>query len=157
MERGWVGLLVGLLVGAVTGWVAHGLVGPDPAASPEPAETPVAAPEVELGRQVYDRSCSVCHTLRPPPALAPPVVGLVDHYRDRFEDPDSAMAHIVDFVRDPAKEKSALPPEVWDRWELMPPMPLPEEDLRAVARWMWAQYDSTFTHPGRRNRPGAGS
>jgi mono/diheme cytochrome c family protein len=102
---------------------------------------------LEQGRATYDRICFACHTFTPPPRNAPPIVGLAAHLHERFRKRDDAVAHIVDYVRAPSAEKSVLPPQAIQRWGVvMPPLALPEADLRAVAAWLWEQYDPAFQH-----------
>lgn len=108
---------------------------------------------LEQGRATYDRICFACHTLAPPPRNAPPIVGLAAHLHQRFQKRDDAVAHIVDYVRAPAAGKSVLPPQAIQRWGgVMPPLALPEAELRAVAIWLWEQHDPAFQHRG----PGMG-
>ena len=47
---------------------------------------------------------------------------------------------MVDFVKNPSKEKSMLLPIGLEKWGLMPAMNLPDEDLRAAAYWIWQIY-----------------
>jgi hypothetical protein len=43
---------------------------------------------------------------------------------------------MVDFMKKPAKEKT-IDPKVFDKWALMLPMNLPDDELNAVSYWMW--------------------
>jgi mono/diheme cytochrome c family protein len=102
---------------------------------------------LEQGRATYDRICFACHTMTPPPRNAPPIVGLAAHLHARFANRDDAVAHIVDYIRAPSAAKSVLPPQAIQRWGMvMPPLALPEAELRAVASWLWQQYDPAFQH-----------
>ena len=92
--------------------------------------------QVSHGQKVFESSCAACHSLVPPPKLAPPILGVAAHYRDAYPDEKEAVAHIVDFVKHPSKEKSLILNTSGQRWDLMAPMPLPDADLNAVARWM---------------------
>jgi cytochrome c5 len=126
--------------------VAAGLLG---AASPALAGAKDAAERalLEQGRATYDSICFACHTMTPPPRNAPPIVGLAAHLHERFATRDDAVAHIVDYVRAPSAEKSVLPPQAIQRWGVvMPPLALPEAELRAAAAWLWEQYDPAFQH-----------
>jgi cytochrome c len=126
--------------------VATALLG---AASPALADAKDAAERalLEQGRSTYDRICFACHTITPPPRNAPPIVGLAAHLHERFPKRDDAVAHIVDYVRAPSAGKSVLPPQAIQRWGMvMPPLALPEAELRAVAVWLWEQYDPAFQH-----------
>lgn len=93
--------------------------------------------QASRGQKVFESSCAACHSLVPPPTkLAPPILGIASHYRDAYPDEKEAVAHIVDFVKHPSKEKSLILNTSGQRWDLMAPMPLPDADLNAVARWM---------------------
>lgn len=97
---------------------------------------------LDKGKAVFEKSCSLCHTYGPPPKIAPPMVGISQHYHENFKDADTekAVAHMVDFIKNPSKEKSMLLPIGLEKWGLMPPMNLPDEDLRAAAYWIWQVY-----------------
>jgi cytochrome c len=98
--------------------------------------------KLNQGKAVFDKSCSMCHSYGPPPKIAPPMVGLSQHYHENFKDTDTekAVAHMVAFIKNPSKEKSMLLPIGLEKWGLMPAMNLPDEDLRAVAYWVWQVY-----------------
>jgi cytochrome c len=112
--------------------------------SPEPAQA--AAPhhaqqsaeaQLALGEQLFQRVCSACHSLEGPPQMAPPMTHVARHYRQAFGDRERGTAHMVAFVREPSAERSVLPAHARERWGLMPPLPLPEAELRAVAEYVW--------------------
>ncbi|NTU43106.1 MAG: c-type cytochrome [Nitrospirales bacterium] len=92
------------------------------------------------GEEVFHKSCESCHTYAPPPKTAPPAVGLSNHYHEAFTDKEKAISHMVDFMKNPSKEKSVLLPIALERWGLMPAMTLSDEELRAVATWIWEVY-----------------
>jgi len=98
--------------------------------------------QLDQGKAVFDKSCSLCHSYGPPPKIAPPMVGISQHYHDNFTNAETekAIAHMVDFIKNPSKEKSMLLPIGLEKWGLMPAMNLPDEDLRAVAYWTWQVY-----------------
>jgi len=47
---------------------------------------------------------------------------------------------MVDFMKKPAKEK-AIDTQAFERWGLMLPMNLPDDELRAVSYWLWEVYN----------------
>jgi len=105
-------------------------------------ESATAAADVHLGAEVYAEVCSDCHTLQPPPNLAPPITHVARHVRDEVEDRDAFLAHVVAYLPAPSEAASLLPARAVERFELMPPQNLPEERLRAVAAWLWVMADS---------------
>jgi len=107
-----------------------------------PADQQKADQNADKGKAVFEKSCSLCHTYGPPPKIAPPMVGISQHYHENFKDADAekAVAHMVDFIKSPSKEKSMLLPIGLEKWGLMPAMNLPDEELRAAAYWIWQVY-----------------
>lgn len=110
------------------------------------ADHVAAAADVEAevlanGEAVFKRICTSCHTLQPPPKLAPPMMGISGHYHDAFTDRNEAVAWMVAYIQSPDSAKSKLSPEAFRRFGAMAPLPLPEEDLRAVMTWVWEMYD----------------
>jgi cytochrome c len=118
--------------------IPDGTGSPDPtrAAAPHHAQQSAEA-QLALGEQLFQRVCSACHSLEAPPRSAPPMTHVARHYRQAFADPADGVARIVEFVRAPSAEKSVLPAQARERWGLMPPLPLPDAELEAVARYVW--------------------
>jgi cytochrome c len=114
--------------------------------------------QLDQGKAVFDKSCSLCHTYGPPPKIAPPMVGISQHYHENFTNAESekAIAHMVDFIKSPSKEKSMLLPIGLEKWGLMPAMNLPDEDLRAAAYWIWQIYPME-RQKGQMNRKNGGT
>jgi mono/diheme cytochrome c family protein len=102
---------------------------------------PAADDPLALGKQVYETLCIACHTMESPATLAPPMTHVARHIRQAFTDADSAVAHIVEFVRRPSEERSKMPARVRERYGLMAPLDLPEAQLRAVAAYIWSLPD----------------
>ena len=109
------------------------------------------------GQAIFDRNCSVCHAINPPPKSAPPIVGVVSRYRMKFKTKKDGVNHMAAFLKLP-NEQDAVEPQAITRFGLMPPSPLSEPELRAVAGWVWDQYNSAtgacgnFSGRGRMNR-----
>ncbi len=104
----------------------------------EPAAEAFTEAQFDRGKEVFEQRCQVCHPLNPPAKLAPPILGISGHYHDAFTDRDAAIRHMVDYIQHPAAEKSKLEPMAMERFGIMAPMVLPEEDLEAVAYWIWS-------------------
>jgi mono/diheme cytochrome c family protein len=102
------------------------------------------APEVfARGEAQYRQYCRACHRMelpagaRPDPGSmpAPPAFAVADHYARAFEDPRARMDAIMSFVKRPSEDKALMPGAV-RRFGLMPPMPLPDGTLRALAAYL---------------------
>ena len=91
------------------------------------------------GKQLVSTVCAACHTEQPPPKLAPPLAHVSNRYRMQFDgDRDKALERIVAWIKAPAKEKSMMPPMAIERFGLMAPLPLPDDQLRAAAAYVWS-------------------
>jgi hypothetical protein len=98
------------------------------------AENPTPQP----GRQdLFTQRCGACHSVYPPPLKAPPALGIARNYRGAVANEDEFVDRIVAFVTAPSQSKSLMPPGAVARFGLMPPLPLPREELESIARWMW--------------------
>jgi len=98
----------------------------------------VAAAPLDDGERIFNEVCAQCHTLGPPPNLAPPMRTVVMHLR-RACDPEAAAAdHVVSYVAAPDADRSILPSHVVARFGLMPPQPLRPDQLEKVAAYVWS-------------------
>jgi len=85
----------------------------------------------------YLTMCLACHL---PPEKgckgrkAPPFRGVLQHYRNSFNNNEEAMIKaIASFVRSPDEEKSLMP-GAQIKFGLMPPLPLPKPELENTIR-----------------------
>lgn len=112
---------------------------------------PKNKPKADDGKAIYQKNCSACHSLKPPPKMAPPIVGIAAHYHEAFKEKDAAIAHMVQFMQAPDSTKSKLEAQAITRFGLMPAMPLSEKELHTVSEWLWNQFDPKFVMPKRCN------
>ncbi|MEE9903865.1 MAG: cytochrome c [Chlorobium sp.] len=105
--------------------------------APASAESASTIPD---GKAVFERNCSVCHSVNPPPKSAPPIVPIASSYHRQFASKTAGINHMVAFMRSPTKTASKVDPEAIARFGLMPAMSLDEGELHAVAGWVWDQY-----------------
>lgn len=127
--------------------------------TPETSSADRAAMAVAEGEQIFRDVCAQCHTMDPPPNLAPPMRMVSRHLRQSFGEESDAVAHVVSYVRQPAADASIMPAHAIERFGLMPPQPLPEEMLEKVARYVWtlsADLPEESMGPGLRMRRGPG-
>ncbi len=105
------------------------------------------------GKMLYELVCAMCHTMEPPPTLAPPISHAAAYYHHRFESEEEAVAAMVAFLREPSEEASLLPARAIERFGLMPPQShLSDEQLAAVARYSLSLADTTHGR-GMRDHP----
>lgn len=108
-----------------------GMRGGAPAA---PREVPE---EFREGERLFQDVCSHCHTLEPPPNLAPPMTHVARHLRQAFATEEEALAHLRSYLPAPARDRSILPDMPHERFGLMPALPLSPTLLDAVGRYVW--------------------
>ncbi|MEE9906006.1 MAG: cytochrome c [Chlorobium sp.] len=102
-----------------------------------------ATAKIPDGREVFDRNCSVCHSINPPPKSAPPVIPLANRYRQKFQTKAEGVAYMAAFLKKPDKDK-AIDANAVSRFGLMPAIPLTDAELKAVASWFWDQYNPSI-------------
>ncbi|MEI8186347.1 MAG: cytochrome c [Chlorobiaceae bacterium] len=92
------------------------------------------------GKAIFDKNCSVCHSIMPPPKTAPPIIPLASRYHQKYSTKKDGVNHLVTYLKSPNKE-NAIHPQAITRFGLMPALHLPDSELRAVAEWVWDQYN----------------
>lgn len=101
------------------------------------------ASRAEVGEQVFALVCAMCHSINPPAKLAPPISHAAAYYLRRHPDAESAAAAMVDFLKEPAADRSAMPPHAVERFGLMPSQAhLSDAQLLAVARYALSLADT---------------
>jgi len=111
------------------------------------AAHPANASDQSNGKDLYERHCSACHSMTPPPKSAPPIVGLSHFYHQAFDDREKGVRHITEFVAKPDAANSKLRAPAIPRFGLMPAVELDARDLRTVSEWLWDSYDPKFQPP----------
>ncbi len=103
-----------------------------------------AASAVTLdGGAIFTRSCSVCHSVNPPPKSAPPVVPLANRYHLKYQTKAQGVAAIAAFLKKPDRNR-AVDQQAVTRFGLMPVIPLTDAERTAVSGWFWDQYNSSM-------------
>lgn len=96
-----------------------------------------AAAAVTDGRQVFENVCATCHSIEPPAVAAPPMSHVVRHYREVIADDAEGVVRIAEWIRAPHAERSLMPAHAIERWGIMAPLTLPEDQRMAVAAYVW--------------------
>ena len=112
-----------------------------------PEEAPMDVSEmVAQGRAKFELFCMVCHKYdQEEPMLAPPIFAVADHYNQNYgDDKEAYIEAIVQWTKNPSEEKTLMPGAV-RRFKLMPPFPIPDPDVKAIATFM---FETDFTIPG---------
>lgn len=96
----------------------------------QPADDPVD------GKEIFENTCATCHTVQPPPNLAPPMAMIVRHYRMALADSSAVKEALVSWVESPDTSKSLLPAHAIERFGLMAPLALNPEEINAVVDYV---------------------
>ena len=116
-------------------FLAAALIG---AASLGLTSTAGAQDAVPSGEMTFRVVCAACHTLNPPYEKAPPMTHIARHYRQAFATEAEGVEAIVQWVIKPEVGRSKMPAHAIERFGLMPAFPLPEPQLREVAKYVWS-------------------
>ena len=92
------------------------------------------------GQAIFNKNCSVCHAVNPPPKTAPPIIPLASRYHQAFKTKQEGVKHIATYLKSP-KKQNAIYQQAITRFGVMPTIALPEAELNAVAEWVWDQYN----------------
>lgn len=98
----------------------------------------VAQIDLVKAKQLLESSCFICHSPTAPEnsRLAPPMEAVKRRYLRTYPKMEDFTQAMVDFVANPTEEKVLMFGAV-DRFNLMTPVPFPEEDLRAIATYIY--------------------
>lgn len=136
-------------------------------------EAPVIPPDDQeqmdlvKAKQLVETTCVSCHsaTASEENRLAPPLEAVKRRYLRAYPQLDDFTTNIADFVAHPTEEKVLMFGAV-NRFDVMPPIPFPEEDLKAIATYMyqfelerpdWFEEHYQEMHGANGNRNGRGN
>jgi len=95
------------------------------------------------GPQIFQLVCAMCHSVNPPPKAAPPMSHVAGHYRQKYPEGEAAIAAMVEYLKKPEAERSALPPHAIERFGLMPAQShLSDALLKKVAHYAMSLADT---------------
>lgn len=89
------------------------------------------------GKATFDVVCASCHSINPPHKLAPPMSHVARYYKRHYTTESEFVEAVVQWVLKPEKERSKMPAHVIENFGLMAAFPLPEAQLREVAKYVW--------------------
>lgn len=92
----------------------------------------------ENGKALMEAYCYACHgpEARGDERLAPPMFAIKKHYLDEGMAEEEFVSRIVDWAKEPAKEKSRMPGAV-ERFGIMPYQAFPEDSLKLIASYIF--------------------
>lgn len=115
------------------------LVRPDPTQESIPGDDTLL---LARGKAIVGTVCAACHTEQPPPKLAPPLSHVARRYRMMTSDSAAALQRMTAWIAAPSKDRSLMPGMAIDRFGLMAPLPIPEDQRRAAATYVLSLADS---------------
>ena len=111
---------------------------PDQSATQTPSITAELSELAQQGKSKFDVICTACHKETfTDPMLAPPMAMVKDHYSRLFKtDKEGFVTAVVNWIKAPQQEKTLMPGAIRN-FNIMPALPLPDEDLRAIATYLY--------------------
>jgi mono/diheme cytochrome c family protein len=90
------------------------------------------------GKILIEQNCYSCHSpeMTGQQRLAPPIQMVKMHYMRDFETKEAFVDAIAEWVSEPSEGKSIMPGAV-NRFGLMPPYPISDEDVRLIADYLY--------------------
>jgi len=113
----------------------------------------------QQGKILIEQNCYSCHTpeMTGRQRLAPPIQMVKMHYMRDYETKEAFVDAIADWVSEPNKDKSIMPGAL-NRFGLMAPIAISEEDVRLIADYLYEVDLPDFRGHGMRNmRHGGGN
>lgn len=93
----------------------------------------------ETGAELYQKNCAACHeTGTGAQMLAPPMDGVLSHYRDQYPDNLELSRAISAWAINPQKERSLIPMAVF-RFGVMPKLNIPATDIDLIGKYLAAR------------------
>lgn len=106
-------------------------------------ETEIPVSEIEQldlvkAKQLLETACVSCHsaTASEDSRLAPPLEAVKRRYLRSYPNIEDFTPEMAAFITQPTEEKALMYGAV-NRFDIMPPIPFPEEDLIAIATYMY--------------------
>jgi mono/diheme cytochrome c family protein len=98
------------------------------------------------GRELFEENCAACHggDAVESERIAPPIIGVRNHYIARFPDEADFTAAITDWLKQPGKAKSQMPGAI-SQFGLMPELEIEPEDAQKIAKYI---YSGDLEKPG---------
>ena len=98
------------------------------------------------GASLYAQNCASCNGpgVKAGERIAPPIVGVKDHYLLAYADKESFVSAVVKWVREPATDPSLMPGAI-SRFGIMPTLPYPSDVVASIATFL---YEENIEKPG---------
>lgn len=101
-----------------------------------PAEA-AAEQAQSTGEKLFNATCATCHSVQPPANLAPPMAMIMQHYRKALDSDEAIRTTVMEWVVDPAKERSLMPAMAIEHHGLMPPITtLSNDELHEITTYL---------------------
>lgn len=134
-------MMAGIFAGSLV--LSSGLWAVDSTEAAETSDSTETASEVRSGEAVYKSVCMACHVAEGMPTVGPPIFAVKNHVLGAYPEREAFIKQVTEWVKAP-DEKNALMPGAIRKFGLMPATELPDEELQAVAEFL---YDSDMSLP----------
>ncbi len=103
------------------------------------------SPDAEKGKAAIS-VCLSCHNAELNPALAPPLYGVQNKYKQTYNDKQSFVDAISNWAKNPSLDKALMKRPI-QKLGLMPAMPLPDDMLASIGAYIYEQeFEPPCTH-----------
>ena len=98
------------------------------------------------GKQLLAANCISCHATQhaadESTMLAPPIMGVIRHVKEKYPDKEDAVAFIVDYIQNPSADKAVCESKAIERFGLMPSLKgaVSLEELEKIANYAYDTY-----------------
>jgi len=98
------------------------------------------------GEQLLTANCISCHATQhasdESTMLAPPIMGVIRHVKEKHPNKEDAVAFMVDYIQNPSADKAACEPKSIERFGVMPSLKgaVSPEDLEKIANYAYDTY-----------------
>ena len=93
------------------------------------------------GDKLFEKHCNVCHGMTGgmdmKQRVAPPIAGVRMHYKAVHADEESFVSAVTAWLEKPDESKSLMPGAI-RHFKLMPPISVPAEDAKKIAKYIYA-------------------
>jgi len=98
------------------------------------------------GKQLLAANCISCHATQhaadESTMLAPPIMGVIRHVKEKYPDKEDAVAFIVDYIQNPSADKAVCESKAIERFGLMPSLKgaVSLEELEKIVNYAYDTY-----------------
>jgi len=114
------------------------------------------------GEELFKTKCVACHITTPPTdrskLIAPPAMGITRHVKMHYPNREDAVKFMVEYIKNPSKEKAVCIPISIQRFGLMPSQKglATDEEFTKIANYLYDNFGNRGQGYGRGRGQGQG-